>query len=222
MLKNILKKIYSFCKLLIFEKKWRKKNNHNYTHVNSIFPTEAVEVGKGTYGKLNVHYYFNKSEHLKIGNYCSIADNVHFFTGGNHDYCNLSTYPFKNILTKNVVKEALTKGKIEIGDDVWIGYGVIVLSGVKIGRGSVIGAGSVVSKDIPPYSIFVGNKVIKKRFSDEIIAKLMNVDFENIDIGKLDDAKLRNLYTHLNQINIDGIVKKVFNKESDDEREKKF
>lgn len=222
MLKSILKKIYLFCKLMNFERIWRKKNKHNRTHVNSIFPLELVDVGKGTYGKLNVHYYSSKDEHLKIGNYCSIAENVQFFTGGNHDYYNLSTYPFKNILTKNSVKEALTKGEIEICDDVWIGYGVIILSGVKIGKGSVIGAGSIVSKDIPPYSIYVGDRVIKKRFSDEIIAKLINIDFKSIDIDKLDDIKIEKLYTHLNKENIDDIIENVFNSKIGDKDEKKF
>ena len=55
---------------------------------------------------------------------------------------------------------------IVIEDDVWIGFGVLIMSGVKVGKGSVIGARSIVTKDVPPYSIFVGNKVIKKRFPD--------------------------------------------------------
>ncbi len=54
---------------------------------------------------------------------------------------------------------------VVIEDDVWLGYNVVILPGVTIGQGSVIGAGSVVVKDIPPYSVAVGNpaKVIKKR-----------------------------------------------------------
>lgn len=61
--------------------------------------------------------------------------------------------------------------KVTIEDDVWVGYGAIIVSGVKIGRGSIIAAGSVVTKDIEPYSIVGGNpaKFIKFRFtSDEI------------------------------------------------------
>lgn len=49
------------------------------------------------------------------------------------------------------------RDSIEIGDDVWIGYGCIILSGIKIGRGAVIGAGSIVTKDVSPYSIVAGN-----------------------------------------------------------------
>lgn len=59
--------------------------------------------------------------------------------------------------------------KIIIEDDVWVGYGAIIMSGVKIGRGSIVAAGSVVTKDIEPYSIVGGNpaRFIKYRFTEE-------------------------------------------------------
>ncbi len=56
-----------------------------------------------------------------------------------------------------IQKQGLTYGRIVIGKDVWVGGGAVVLQGVSIGEGAVIGAGSVVSRDIPPYAIFVGN-----------------------------------------------------------------
>nr|WP_034919495.1 CatB-related O-acetyltransferase [Gillisia sp. CAL575] len=61
--------------------------------------------------------------------------------------------------------------KVIIEDDVWIGYGAIVMSGVRIAKGAIIASGSVVVKDIEPYSIVGGNpaRFIKKRFSDEEI-----------------------------------------------------
>lgn len=61
--------------------------------------------------------------------------------------------------------------KIVIEDDVWLGFGAIVLSGVTIGRGSIIGAGAIVTKDIPPYSIVLGKagEVVGRRFSEEQI-----------------------------------------------------
>jgi len=63
------------------------------------------------------------------------------------------------------------KGEIIIEDDVWIGFGAIILSGVRIGRGSIIAAGAVVLKDVPPYTIFtpVQNHVLRRRFSPEQI-----------------------------------------------------
>jgi len=64
-----------------------------------------------------------------------------------------------------IYKQGLTANKVIIERDAYIGCNVTILKGVKIGRGSVIGAGSVVTKDIPPYSIAVGNpaRIIKKR-----------------------------------------------------------
>lgn len=76
---------------------------------------------------------------------------------------------------------------IVVEDDVWIGYDCIVLAGARIGKGSVIGARSVVTGTIPPYSVYVGNKVIKKRFSDEIIKSVESIDFSKISHYAGDD-----------------------------------
>ena len=78
--------------------------------------------------------------------------------------------------------DSFSKGPIVIEDDVWIGFGSIILSGVKLSQGTVVGAGSVVTKSTDPYSIVAGNpaKLIKKRFSDEIIKRLINIDLSNV------------------------------------------
>jgi acetyltransferase-like isoleucine patch superfamily enzyme len=70
--------------------------------------------------------------------------------------------------------------QIEIEDDVWIGYGSIIISGVKIGKGAIIAAGSVVTKDVSQYSIVAGNpaKVIGKRFNDEQITQHEKILYE--------------------------------------------
>ena len=77
-----------------------------------------------------------------------------------------STYPFRTQLTRRFVKvtglgqhnhDATTKGPILIGHDVWIGERATIMSGCEIGTGSIIGAGAVVARNIPPYSIAVGN-----------------------------------------------------------------
>lgn len=75
---------------------------------------------------------------------------------------------------------------IKVEDDVWIGYDCIILSGSVIGKGSVIGARSVVKGTIPPYSVYVGNKVIKRRFPDELINKIEGIDFSKIKHAKGD------------------------------------
>ena len=207
-IKGILKRVIKSLKLTIRQYKWRKNNKQNYTNMNNLFPIDVVSVGNYTYGNLNVHYYKNESERLEIGNFCSIADNVHFFLAGEHDYNNLTTFPLKNYITKDKVNESITKGPIIVGDDVWIGYGAIILSGVNIGRGCVIGANSVVTKDIPPYSIYAGNKIIKKRFDDEIIEKLMKIDFQNIDLNNC-NKNIDLFYTNINSSNVDDILSKI-------------
>lgn len=204
-LRFILRDIKRYIKIKKFNTKWRNNNQHNKTNANSIFPIEKVSVGKLTYGKLNIHYYNTAQESLTIGNFVSIADEVQFFLGGEHDYNNIMTFPFKNILTKNKIQEAMSKGPIIVEDDVWIGYGAIILSGVKIGKGSVIGAGSVVAKNVEPYSIYVGNKVIKKRFNQDIINKLEQVDYSKINVELL-DTKIDNLYQHVTEENVDDLI----------------
>lgn len=63
----------------------------------------------------------------------------------------------------------------------WIGHGVIFLSDALVGQGAVIGAGSIVAKDVPPYSVYIGNSVKKYRFSEEIIEELLKIDFTSLD-----------------------------------------
>lgn len=92
-----------------------------------------------------------------IGNNVMIANYVGILSN-DHEYKDL-TIPMKD---QGMKKE---KTPIIIDDDVWLGYGAIVLKGVKIGKGAIIGAGSVVTRDVPPFAIAVGNpaKVVKYR-----------------------------------------------------------
>ena len=129
-------------------------------------------------------------EGLQIGSYCSIAGDVTFLLGGEHAMDTCSTYPFsRHIYGISDNPNLGTKGKIVIDDDVWIGHGAIILSGVHIGQGAVIGAGSVVAKDVPPYAIWVGNSVKKYRFSEEIVEKLLNIDYSAIKGEQLAEFK---------------------------------
>lgn len=160
---------------------WRKKNKHNRTIMGKNFATSRVSVGKGTYGPLNVYTFDNEDEFLQLGNYCSIGPEVVFLLGGEHDYKNFSTYPFKNFF--NNESESITKGKVVVEDDVWIGYGATILSGIRIGKGAVVGAKSVVTRDVPDYAIVAGNpaKVLKYRFDEEIINELKKFDYSKIE-----------------------------------------
>lgn len=207
MLNRMIRDIGHYIKKLKFKDLWRKKNKNNFTIANEIFNINKVTVGQGTYANLNVHCYGNNKEKLIIGNYCSISDDVHFILGGNHRYDLLSSYPIKNKLI-NGECEAYTKGPIIIEDDVWIGYGCKILSGVTIGRGAVIGAGSIVTKDVPPYSIYAGNEIKKFRFSKDIIEELKKIDYKMINIDEI-TKKINLFYTKIDRDNIKQIVKEV-------------
>ena len=159
---------------------WRKQNAHNLTTVSEWCPIDKVQVGKYTYGQLNVHWYGKEEECLRIGHYCSIAGEVHFVMGGEHDYKRISTYPFSEKIYHEEL-DGICRGPIIVEDDVWIGFGTIILSGVTIGQGSVIAAGSIVTKNIPPYSVWIGSSVRKTRFSGRIIDELKKVDYSKVE-----------------------------------------
>lgn len=187
--------------------KYRKMNKHNFTQLRKCTDVSRVKVGKGSYGFLDILTYGNTASNLYIGNFCSIADKCVFLLGGEHKYDTLSTYPFKAKYLKE--KESGTKGDIVVEDDVWIGYGCTILSGVKIGQGAIIGAQSVVAKDIPPYAIYVGNKIVRYRFSAEVIKKLMKVDFSKIDEKNIKN-NIEYFYKEIKEENVDEVLKNIY------------
>lgn len=178
---------------------WRKRNNNNYTFLccRTKVNIEQIQVGKATYGGINA-LISNDNAVLKIGSYCSIAAEVTFILGAEHNLNLISTYPFKVKLLNSIRNEALSKGNIIIDDDVWIGYGATILSGVHIGQGAVVAAGAVVNRDVPPYAIVGGvpAKVIKYRFSKEMIKELEKIDYEQLD-EKIIQRYLNELYMPL-------------------------
>lgn len=164
-------------KLYLFKLRWKKRNKHNTVWVKNVFDMDLVEVGKYSYGGLQVIAHNDKSK-LKIGNFCSIAGDVVFILSGDHYIDRIMTFPLK-VKCLGETQEGFSKGNIIIGDDVWIGYRSTILSGVTIGQGAVIAAGSVVTKDVPPYAVVGGvpAKIIKYRFPDDIVNELINIDW---------------------------------------------
>lgn len=211
LIKSILRDIREYLRLKRFQEKYLKLRGNNSTQAGNIFPMNKVSVGDYTYGTLFVHYYKQPEEYLRIGKYCSIANNVQFFTGGGHDFSHITSYPFKNRVSKNQIQEATTKGPIEIEDDVWIGSDSIILSGVKIGKGAVIGAGSVVAKDIPAYGIYCGDHLRKMRFDNAVIEKLKSFDVASINYEKANEL-FELLYTPINVENVDEIIDAILEK----------
>lgn len=174
-----------------------------------IYAHKKYSIGDYTYGKPTV-LFENDTANLIIGKYCSIANGVKIFLGGNHRTDWISTYPF-NVLNKNFSKaknikgHPATKGSVIIGNDVWIGNDVTIMSGISIGDGAIVAARAVVTKNIKPYEIWAGNpaKLIRKRFSEKQIEKMLelqwwnwseeeinnNVDLLCSDINKIDFLK---------------------------------
>ena len=191
-------------------------------YLKNVITESGIEIGDYTmyndfvndprdFEKNNVLYHYPiNGDKLKVGKFCSIACGAKFlFTSANHKMHSISTYPFPIFFEEwgldvtNITSAWDNKGDIVIGNDVWIGYEAIVLSGVTIGDGAIIGTRAVVTKDVPPYTIVGGipAKPIRKRFSDEVISKLLELQWwnwpenrikENIDViqsGRIKDLK---------------------------------
>jgi len=132
--------------------------------------------------KNNVLYHYPiNGDKLIIGKYCSVACGVKFlFTSANHSRQFLATYPFPIFFdewaldVREITRAWDHRGDIVIGNDVWLGYEAVVMSGVTIGDGAIIGTRAVVTRDVAPYSIVGGipARPIKKRYDDETIGKL--------------------------------------------------
>ena len=151
----------------------------DYTIYND-FVRDPVEFERN-----NVLYHYPvNGDRLVIGKYCSIACGAKFLlNSANHTLRSLSTYPFPIFYeawgtpVSEVSSAWDNRGDIVIGNDVWIGYEAVILSGVHIGDGAIIGARALVTKDVPPYTIVGGApaRPIRKRFSEEAIAALLKL-----------------------------------------------
>ena len=153
-------------------------------------------MGKHSYGMPIVHVYKGSEAKVVIGKYCSIGPDVTFITGGIHPTDWVSTFPFRaSWRMQGAIEDGMpsTKGDIQVGNDVWIGTDAMIMSGVEIGDGAVICARSVVTKSIPAYSIAGGipAKVIKIRFTDEYVSKLLSIKW-----WEWDEEKIKK-YVHL-------------------------
>lgn len=150
-----------------------------YTMYND-FVNDPVDFEKNN---VLYHYPINQ-DRLIIGKFCSIACGAKFiFTSANHTMGSLSTYPFPLFFEEwdTPISEVRTswdnKGDIVIGNDVWIGYEAVIMSGVHIGDGAIIGTRAVVTRDVEPYTIVGGlpAKPIRKRYDQDTILKLVEL-----------------------------------------------
>ena len=182
--------------MTITDKIYPRTGDRETVYLKNVVENSNIEIGDYTiyndfihdpreFQKNNVlyHYPINK-DRLIIVKFCSIACGAKFlFNSANHKMASLSTYTFPlffeewGLKKENVAQAWDQKGDIMIGNDVWISYEAVILSGVTIGDGAVIGCRAVVTKDIPPYTIVGGipAKPIRKRFDEETIKELQKI-----------------------------------------------
>jgi acetyltransferase-like isoleucine patch superfamily enzyme len=154
-----------------------------------------IQIGKYTYGAEGIVIrYPDGNTNLIIGKYCSIAQNIKVFQKADHHFDWITTYPFghvnKDVFTKCTGEGIpFSKGDIIIGNDVWIGENVTIMSGVKIGDGAVIAANSHVIGRVKPYSVVGGNpaQFYCFRFRKEVIKKLLEIKWWDWDESKVNE-----------------------------------
>lgn len=165
--------------------------------INSIFEGYNA-IGDDTLfsGEIGSCSYIGKRcsfDNVKIGRYCSIANDVKLIIGNHPTKKFVSTHPAffsthkqagVTFVKKDLFEERKYASKdyyLIVGNDVWIGAGVIILNGITIGDGAIIAAGAVVTKDVAPYSIVGGipAKTLRMRFDDKQIDYLLNFKWWN-------------------------------------------
>ena len=171
-----------------------------------------MSFGKYTYGT-PIIFWENNDAKLVVGNFCSIADNVNIYLGGNHRTDWVTAYPFGHIHQDlfdrfNGIGHPSTKGDIIIGNDVWIGANTTIMSGVTIGDGAIIANNSHVVKNIEPYSLVGGNpaKFIRYRFTPDQIEKLLEIKWWNWDDDKINRFTPLLCNTHIDEFILSALA----------------
>ena len=136
------------------------------------------------------------ADRLVVGSFCSIGSGAAFIMAGNQGHRAewISTFPFAFVPDAPEFAGAangfLPAGDTVIGNDVWIGSEAIIMPGVKVGHGAVIGTRALVTRDVEPYAIVGGNpaRTIRKRFADDDIALLMDMQWWDWSVEMLSEA----------------------------------
>ncbi|MDX1974307.1 MAG: CatB-related O-acetyltransferase [Rickettsiales bacterium] len=167
----------------------RYTNPTNLTrlHLTKYSERYGYDIGDYSYGAPIIRHPSSQVK-LTIGRYCSIADKVEIFMGGNHRMDWITTYPFSGLKDQwpaapRMQDHVASRGHVTIGSDVWIGSGATIMSGVTIGHGAVIGARAVVTRDVAPYALVAGNpaREIRKRFDEATIERLLATRWWQLD-----------------------------------------
>ena len=168
---------------------------------------------RGTYFDRHVNIITWSDQYkVHLGKYNSIGRDCNFFLHANHraDWVT-TTSQLLGPVTPEIAEMHMNmghptcKGDIKVGNDVWIGATSTIMSGITIGDGAIIGAGSTVTKDVPPFAIVAGNpgKIVKYRFTEEQIEKLLQISWWNWEEDKIRDNAMS-----MWSPNIDDFIKK--------------
>jgi acetyltransferase-like isoleucine patch superfamily enzyme len=157
----------------------------------------TVVIGRFSYGLERTKLItYGAKETLIIGHFCSIAADCKIFLGGDHRVDWITTFPFGFQYIDELGPEKYTghpfsKGGVEIGHDVWIGRGVTIMAGVKIGNGAVIAANSHVVRSVGDFEIHGGNpaRPLKNRFDDDIINLLNELKWWELQVENIREIK---------------------------------
>ncbi|RPI15805.1 MAG: antibiotic acetyltransferase [Lysobacterales bacterium] len=135
-------------------------------------------IGRYSYGRPKLEFQ-SSGARLTVGQFCSFADEVRIFLGGEHRTDWVTTYPFPVMIpeARDFSGHPATRGDVVVGSDVWVGHGACILSGIRIGDGAVIGAQAVVSRSVEPYAVVAGNpaRQVRLRFSERQVAALLRI-----------------------------------------------
>lgn len=147
----------------------------------------STEIGVGS--GIGWNFCVRGSGKVVIGKYCAIGENVRIITSNHETTCLALNYNLQSKLTGR--RMAGEKLDVVIGNDVWIGDGAIILPGTSIGNGAIVGAGAVVTKSVAPFTVVAGNpaKVIRKRFSPEVIDEVSNLNWWNWSSEKMKEKR---------------------------------
>ena len=154
--------------IYLVQVKWRRFSLGKGFHAGArvrLWARNTIDIGH--------HFYIGRDSQIetdvKIGNDCIFGNRVAFVGRYDHNYQQIGTPTrFASQIRDRDYKWKGLNQITKVGDDVWIGYGSIIMSGIVIGDGSIIAAGSVVIKDVEPYSIYAGvpAKKIADRFGN--------------------------------------------------------
>lgn len=189
-------------KAMALEHKYRKRHlsigymsvviDSDFGKYNTIY--DNVTLKNVTLGDMTYISSATMISNARIGSFCSIAPNCKIGVGLHPSRAYVSSHPaFYSTLRQSQISFAKETGfteykMIEIGNDVWIGIGAVIMDGVKIGDGAIIGAGAVVTKDVMPYMIVGGvpASVIRQRFDEKTIQFLQQSRWWDLDLGFLE------------------------------------